>query len=256
MKFTEVVFSKVVLVIFGVEALLGVLILIAFYSMDSEKVSYCNSIQEMIEATNNGQLRYWTEVKGIYDATLMSPVSVQTALYEDYNRDDIINSYLFKDFRNGYKSWNKSGVKDPSIEVFYPDNAEMVKDVLGDCEYLENAVYAVTRVVGEVSSLGYKVNDSYIIPISDTYDMIIGEYTWSTTGDEVRISIEPFAYQCHGTVERLLGVLQSEDSSVIFFSELKIDCEVDERADVVFTDDYEFYIRNRETGLIVLCGKR
>lgn len=97
--------------------ILGIFILLLYCMINSDRVlkvftiNYeCNSKEEQIENSNTFTLDYYLQyIDTKYSSVLISPLAIQSSVYDICNTRDIQNASLFTSFNNGYKSWAISG---------------------------------------------------------------------------------------------------------------------------------------------------
>lgn len=261
-------FGYLVAIILAEEALGAVLLFFVFYQHKGSKFSYNETMEEAVERSNEGTLAYWDTVSDDKEVMMVSPMSVQYSLYQDYQSHNYEDVNLFKEFNNGYKSWDESGMYDKSFKTLYPNTEEVMEEILGTCVWQEGAVYAACRVT---DSLDGGLFDGEVVHCrADFYDgnlrLNLGDYyLWfygiggEGKGDSVDVQIKPFQYQSYGVVNGLAELYGAEADSVVMFCEFGIK-ESNYRHSsrdkgMYIGEGVDFFVVNKESNLIVLCGR-
>jgi hypothetical protein len=117
-KRADELFDKILTVAILVVAvvILG-LLLFLYYNVHHNKLfnslTYdysCSSYEEQVKNTNTTTLSYYiTSVDNKYDTILMSPLSIQSAIYDYYSNQNTQKPEVFDFFQNGYNTWYESG---------------------------------------------------------------------------------------------------------------------------------------------------
>lgn len=91
-------------------------------------IEYCQTFEEVIENSNKGVLDYWEDTER---STLISPLAVQSSLYEIYSSQGKQNLGLFENWSNGFRSYQDSGRFDTIFRT-EPADSNYIKSMLGD----------------------------------------------------------------------------------------------------------------------------
>lgn len=271
MKFLK--FDVLIVGILVVEFIVAGCFGLTLFAETPERYSYCDDLGESLANANEGVLDYWERFDQEGKTMLVSPLALQTGVYNYYNENGIEDVTLFKQFRDGYKSWDESGVEDDSFSLYYPESPEALEEELGECVYTKGCIYAVFRLDSKIESAwvnndkiyvsgryGYE-DGSVLLPLTDGYEVCLGSYHTDEPVKDVVVEIDPYIWQAHGIQTGLLNSFGAMDYPIRVFSEFSFRGSDYSDGDevtptVVFSDDYELFIRNKETGVLVGVGRR
>lgn len=226
-------------------------------------IEYCQTFEEVIKNSNKGVLDYWEDTER---STLISPLAVQSSLYEIYSSQGEQNLGLFENWSNGFRSYQDSGRFDTIFRT-EPANSNYIKSMLGDG--LEGS-YAVFDM--ELDLEGGYYDGKYIycigaykpwgisVPLKNGYELCL-DYRGTDTERQVDVILPPFEDKFSGDVLGLKQLFNSPNIPLKFFGRLALSPEGYKTGTqitdgVLFDSDFTYCIRNTQTGLIVAIGRR
>lgn len=245
------------------------------------RVKYCKSKSEAIENSNNGSLDYWKNyIDSEYDSMLLSPLCVQYSLHDYYDNHSVQKSDIYKSFNNGWRSWESSCIDEPSFTYLEPIDASELKAIIGSVDYKPSYVYSICKIDDKLRNCYFDgeyihyqgeavvSGDSVKLSLGSDYEIIFTRdfdkgfnLEWET--EDVDILIEPYVWRATGTPERLLSEFNSGGTRLYMIAQFGFDSDVYEKKDmsteyrtITYDTDYSFVIQNKNTGLIILIGRR
>ena len=191
------VLAGIIALIFGV-----VFFILATKSniVSPKKYTYnCSSFEEQIKNTNKYSLDYYNKsISSEYDSILISPLCIQSSVYEYYDTCGEQRPQVFSLFNNGFKTWDESRrlFGFDCFMTFVPDTIDSNEDLIGrtasategylnslgvDIEYNANTLYSVFHVPLSIKKGKYCTEDDLVY-----YD---GELGYKKTSDYEAIKL-------------------------------------------------------------------
>lgn len=228
-------------------------------------IEYCPTFEEVIENSNQGVLDYWEKQDEGRD-TLISPLAVQSSLYEIYSSQGEQNIGLFENWSNGFRSYQDSGRFDTIFRTERADS-HYITSMLGN--NLEGN-YAVFDMELDLEGGYYDGRYLYCIgtykpwgisvPLKNGYELCL-DYRGTDTEHKVDVILPPFEDKFTGDVLGLKQLFNSPEIPIQFFGRLALSPEGYKTGTqitdgVLFDSGFTYCIRNTQTGLIVAIGRR
>lgn len=145
------------------------------------KYSYsCNSFEEQIDKTNDNTIKYYADsIESSYDSILISPLGMQSSVYEYYDYNNQQKPEVFSYLSNGFKTWDESRrlFNYDCFITFLPNSIESNDDLIGralnetdgyinllgvDTEYNTNSLYSIFNLPYSVKKGKYNTEDDLI----------------------------------------------------------------------------------------------
>lgn len=263
--------DKVIIWCFFVDLFVACAICLVLYHNARLKASYCDTMEEAVSNTNEAVMEYWQSVDQKYTEVIISPVCVQTCLKDYYDGKNQQDTNLFNYFKNGYKSWAESGMRDSSFSlVFFTSEADL-HNRLESADYEEGAAYCIMDLKGVLpdavkagenlwySGVGYVGEEGWGFPLEGGYTVWVNAIGGEET--EIKAKIAPCLLRSHGQLNGLHSQLDASGLKIQSYFEFEISDGgyesgiVDWTPDYVFDEGCQFFITNAQ-GVIVAVGKR
>ena len=193
--------------------IMSLIILLLSYNVEGTsftKYSYnCKSFEEQIENTNKNSLLYFCKsINPNYESILISPLGLQSSVYEYFDTCGEQRPKVFSYFENGFKTWDESRrlFNCECFMTFVPDTIDSNEELIGrttsatkgyldslgvDIEYNSSSLYSIFNLPLSIKNGKYCTEDKLVY-----YDGVL-EYKKVSNYEAIKLPLSSNKYEIY-----------------------------------------------------------